>query len=149
MSTNSKREQIISANEVLVKSLDVITTVQRVMPEYSELQNFAQPQFPVCAIVGKMPVPTEKHSTRGIGVDQIISELKVDIFTYLQVNKNVDTEISNLADDIFAKLYTDQSRNGLVIETIIEIHEKVNVWKPFAAFQITVVHKYVHDIGGL
>jgi len=151
MAENSKREQIIMADYALVSAVSSIKAVQRVMPAFAELENFAQTQFPVCAIVGRLPVPLEKRSTREINVDQIISEIKVDVFTYLQerAGQNVDTEISNIADDLWAALYNDQARGGLVIDTIIQINEKVNVWNPFAAFQITAIHKYVHYTGGI
>lgn len=149
MAENSKREQIILANKALIESVSTIKTINRVLPEYKELQNFAQTQFPVCAVVGRMPVPEEKISSRGIQVDQIKSEIKVDIFTYLQINTNIDTLISDVADDLWKQLYTDQSRNGLVIKTTLEVNEKISVWNPFAAFQITAVHKYIHDSGGI
>lgn len=151
MATNSKREQIIELTYNMVKTVSSIKSPLRTMPNYAELQEFAQTQFPVCAVVGRMPIPLEKRSTRKINVDQIISELKVDVFTYLQVRSGnqVDTEISNLADDLWAALYNNQNRGGLVIDTTIKINEKINVWNPFAAFQITAIHKYVHDTGGI
>lgn len=149
MSANSKREQIILTDKALVETVTELKTIQRAMPQKSELDCFAQTQFPVAAVVGRLPIPIEKRQGRSPDTDQIISELKVDIFVYLQVNDNVDTEISYLADSLFGALYLDQQRGKLCIETAIKINEKTNVWAPFAAFQITAVHKYVHGIGGI
>jgi len=161
MSENSKREQIIEITEQLIKEVPSIKSVLRIMPQYADLQNFAQTQFPVIAIVAKLPVPAEKIETRNGFVDQIISELKIDIFVYLQfksaMNLNsksinpkwVDSEISDIADDLFAKLYENQNRNNLVIKTEVKLNEELNVWDPFIAFQLTVIHNYVHSIGGI
>jgi len=149
MAENSKREQIITADYNLITAVPAVETAQRVMPDYTSLKCYAQTQFPVSAVVGRMPTPLEKFSDRRVNVDQIISELKTDIFVYLQVNSDMDSMISNVADDCWAALYQDQTRDGLCIETTLELNEKVNLWKPFAAFQITAIHKYVHDTGGI
>lgn len=149
MAANSKREQIILTDKALVETVGPLKSILRVMPQKSELDSFAQTQFPVAAVVGRLPIPLEKRSGRTPDMDQIISELKVDIFVYLQVNDNVDSEISDLADSLFGALYKDQQRGNLCIETLVKINEKTNVWAPFAAFQITAIHKYVHGIGGI
>lgn len=149
MAANSKREQIIVADKALVETVPGLKSVLRVQQSKSDLDCFAQTQFPVAAVVGRLPVPQEKRQGRTPDTDQIISELKVDVFVYLQVNADVDTEISDLADGLFGALYLDQQRGKLCIETAVKINEKTNVWAPFAAFQITAVHKYVHGIGGI
>jgi len=149
MATNSKREQIILTDLELVKTVTEIKTPIRVMPQKSELDNYAQTQFPVAAVVGRLPIPLEKKQGRTPDVDQIKSQLKVDVFVYLQINDNVDSEISDLADSLFGALYQDQQRGKLCIETLVKINEKTNVWAPFAAFQITAIHTYVHGIGGI
>jgi len=149
MAANSKREQIIISDFNLVQAVPSIKSPIRTLPEYAELTCYAQTQFPVCAVVGRMPVPNEKFSQRGVAVDQIRSEIKVDIFVYLQVNEDADSLISSVADDLFKQLYTDESRGKLVYETTIKIKEKVNIWNPFVAFQMTAIHKYIHDTGGI
>lgn len=149
MAENSKRELLIKADIALVQSISEIVKVERRMLQHAELQEFAQTAFPVAAVVGRMPTPEEKISSRNTDVDQIISLLKVDIFTYVQTNDLSDASISSLADDLWRVLYTDQTREKLCIGTILEINEKVNVWNPFAAFQITAIHTYVHTTGGL
>lgn len=149
MSTDSKREQIIIANKTLVESVSSITSVVRTWQSHSDLESFAVTQFPVCAIIGRMPKFLEKKSNRVTNVDQIISELKVDILTYVQVNENMDTSISNICDDLFQTLYTDQERGGLVFDTVLELDENQQVWPPFAAFKITAIHRYIHDTTGI
>ncbi|MDA3788078.1 MAG: hypothetical protein PF503_06250 [Desulfobacula sp.] len=149
MAANSKREQIILADLALVRSVSGIKTPIRKQPQHSVLMEFAQTQFPVCAVVGRLPIPDEKHSGRQPAVDQLRSTLKVDVFTYLQVNEDIDSQISDLADSLFAILYTDQTRGKLCYETTIKIVENTNIWDPFAAFQLTAIHKYVHSIGGI
>lgn len=149
MATDSKREQIILADLELVRSVTTLKSTLRVQPQKSELDNFAQTQFPVAAVVGRLPKPLEKRPGRSMDQDQFISELKVDIFTYLQVNQDVDAQISDLADDLWNALYQDQSRGNLCIELTIDIDENTNVWAPFAAFKITAIHKYVHGVGGI
>ena len=150
MAENSKRERIIVADQTIVESVASITTVGRTVLQYAKLQEYSSKQFPVCAVVGRMPVPTVHRSTR-CSVDQIVSELKVDVFTYLQQNveSKIDTDISNISDDLFAALYTDQQRGGLVVKSEVQIHEEHEYWTPFAAFKITIVHQYVHGTEGI
>jgi hypothetical protein len=150
MSANSKRERIIEANLCLVESLSSIKTAQRTIPNYSDLQNFAITQLPVAAVVGRLPVPVEKHSgRRSAEVLQVRSKLVVDVFVYLQANENADTEISALMDDLWVALYADQSRGALVLSTEIVPEENTQYYAPFAAFKLSVVHYYIHDIGGI
>jgi hypothetical protein len=149
MAANSNREQIIEANKTIVEGVSAVKTVKRTLLEYSDLQEFALTQLPVAAVVGRMPVPVEKHTMRTGDVDQIKSKLNVDIFVYIQANDNADVEISSLMDDLWAALYADQSRSGLVISTEVKVEENPEYWAPFAAFKITVEHYYVHSTGGI
>lgn len=148
MAANSKREQIIVATQNILNAVPEIATVNRTLLTYSELQEFAGPQFPLCAIVGHLPVPVEKSDTRNGFVDQIKSSLKIDVVTYFQDYADEDTQISDLGDTIFAALYQDQDRGGLVLNTAIVPKENTNIWRPFVAFQMTVNHHYIHGIGG-
>ena len=90
MAKNSKREQILVYHQnYLIGRVNSINTVVRVMPNYSDLQQFAVTQFPLAAIVGRLPVPIEKVSSRdGSAVDIIISSLKIDNFIYMQEKEN-------------------------------------------------------------
>ena len=90
MAKNSIREQILVYHEkYLIGKVKSISHVVRVMPKYSDLQNFAVPQFPVAAVVGRLPVPNEKISSRdGSSVDLIISLLKIDNFIFHTIIAN-------------------------------------------------------------
>lgn len=150
MADNSKREQIILWIASQLGDISSISTVVRKMQAYSDLETFALPQFPVAAVVGRLPVPIEKKSTRKPGGVEIIkSTLAVDIFVYIQDNVNPDTSISTIADDIWAKLYADQLKGGLVIDTTLNIDENHAYWEPFVAFKLTDNSIYVHDTGGI
>ena len=150
MAVNSLRERIIQSDVDILSDLESVVTTTRTMPEFSSLSTFALTQFPVAAVVGRLPVPKEKHSSRRMGtVDQIISELKVDVFVYLMANENTDTEISTLLDDIWVALYTDPNRGNLVMKTELDLYEGVDYAAPFAAFKVSCIHQYKHDTGGI
>lgn len=149
MAANSKREQIIVYNKTMLESVNSIKTIKRVKQEYQELSNFAQTQFPVIALVGHLPVPEDHRENREGDRDQFDSELKIDLYVYIQQQVDQDEQISNLLDDIWAKLYTDQTRNGLVISTKLIPDDKIGNWKPFTAFKLTIVHRYIHNTGGI
>lgn len=145
---NSKREQIILASKAILSTLPEVKTVVRSLQTYAELNTFAGTQLPLCALVGKLPAPKEKRTDRTGKVDQIISELKIDVITYFQAYSKEDTEISTLGDTIFGALYMDQYRGGLVLSTAVKPLEKTNIWRPFVAFQMTIEHTYLHTTGG-
>ena len=151
MAANSTREQIILATVELCRTIPGIKTnsLVRTLQAHSDLQEFANTQFPVCAIVGRLPVPDGKPSGRGPRIDQVRYSLTIDCLIYLQVNQNMDSLISSVADDLVRILWTDQTRGGLVIETLVELKDKLSIWRPFAAFQATVTHKYIKGIGGI
>ena len=101
MAENSLRERIILADLTLIQSLSSISTVVRTIQSYSDLQSYAVTQFPVVAIVGRLPVPTYKPSLRiREDIDQVLSVLRVDFYTYFMNNENSDTELSSLLDDM-------------------------------------------------
>jgi len=150
MGTNSVREQLILEVKDRLGELAGIKTVMRVMPEYSDLQSFAVTQFPAIAIVGRLPLPVQKKSSRRpAGVDTFLSQLSLDLYCYLMVNENVDTEISDVLDDIWAKLYADPTRGGLATETEVTMEDNVVYWPPFAAFKVIAKITYQHDTGGI
>lgn len=150
MAENSKREQIILHIIEKLGEIKSIKTVLRKMQSYSDLEQFALPQFPVAAVVGRLPVPIEKRSGRTSGgVELIKSSLKTDIFVYIQDNVDPDSSLSNVADDVWAKLYADQVKDGLVISTILELDENHGYWEPFVAFRLIDNSIYVHDTGGI
>jgi len=149
MADNSLREQIILSDIVLLEQIAGVKTVKRTMQSYSDLERFAVTQFPVVAVVGELPVPSNKINARNGQVDQCISSLSVNLYVYLQANENADTEISSLLDDIWVKMYEDPTRSSLVMLTTIDIDKGSEYFNPFAAFKLTINHMYQHSTGGI
>ena len=151
MAINSKREQILVYHtKYLIGKVKSISHVVRVMPDYSALQNFAVTQFPLAAVVGRLPIPEEKVSSRdGSAVDTIISSLNIDNYIYLQTRENPDTVMSNVMDDIWAKCYSSVTYGGLVLSTLLKVSEEPEYWDPFIAFKLTSQVIYKHTTGGI
>lgn len=153
MAENSKREQIICRVIEEVKCVPVIKTVVRGKKTHHDLQQFALPQFPVAAVVGKLPRPVEKKSNRMPGaVDLIKSSLAIDVFIYDMVEVIDDTteeKISSLADDVWVALYNDPLKNGLCLETTLNIEDDPEYWEPFLAFRMIANTVYLHTTGGI
>ena len=153
MADNSKRERIIVYVVDKLETLATIKTVKRTKQSYGELEDFAGPQLPVAAVVGRMPTESSSgyktHTSQRSCVDIIISDLAVDVFVYAQEAETPDTLISNLADDLWALLYADQKMGGLVIATKLALEEDTAYWHPYLAFKITVNVQYKHDTGGI
>ena len=134
MADNSKREQIILANKVLLETVSSITTVKRTLQSHSDLQEFAGPQFPLCAIVGRLPDPQEKKSGRDVVVDQLISELKIAIsilfplfFILLLYVKSLTDQISIMSGIFFFLLlallrFTSVAEVSLLVLFVISCH---------------------------
>ena len=57
LAENSKREQIILQLISELEEIESIATVIRRMQRYADLQAFAVTQFPVIAVVGRLPIP--------------------------------------------------------------------------------------------
>ena len=150
MAENSLRERIILADLTLIQSLSSISTVVRTIQSYSDLQSYAVTQFPVVAIVGRLPVPTYKPSLRiREDIDQVLSILRVDFYTYFMNNENSDTELSSLLDDMWVKLHSDPTRSRICLGTTLEMTEDTQVFAPYGAFRITAIHQYKHTIEGI
>ncbi len=155
MAANSKRERIIAKVVTLLETLATIETVVRRKQTYSELDDFAVTQLPVAAVVGRMPKSSSSgvstHISRRTSVDIVISELRIDVYVYAQDKETPDTTISDLADDLWALLYADQTlgMKGTVVSLRLELEENPEYWEPFLAFKLTVVVKYKHDTGGI
>lgn len=156
MATDSKRELILSEVVDLIESLDSIMAVKRTRLSFADLGNFTGPQLPLVAVVGSLPDPTPHISGRqASGSDMFISSLSVDLSCYAMDNENPDTTISNLADDLWAKIYssprletTDYPR-GLVLGVAVKPELKTGIWDPYVVFKMACIYKYVHGIGGI
>jgi len=150
MAANSMREQIIVYVKGKVEELASIKTVSRVRQTYSQLQQFAVTQLPLVAVVGRLPHPVEKVSSRTkVKIDLIISELLIDLYVYFQDNVTPDETLSNLLDDLWVKLYSDEAMGNLVISTLLSVDEQPEYWEPFVAFRMMVKVKYKHTTGGI
>lgn len=150
MATGSKRENIILQIKSELEELSSIKTVQRVRPTLSDLSTFSSAQLPLIAMESSLPVPVQKKSSRiPGGVDLFVSNLEIKIYCYALDNIAPDTLISNLADDIWQKVYADTKHNDLCLETDIEPQVQVAIWHPFVAFNFKINLKYTHTTGGI
>lgn len=150
MAENSIREQLILSDIAIAESISAISVVVRTIQTYSDLQSFAITQFPVAAIVGRLPIPANKFSGRiKSSIDQVISNLRVDLYVYFMNNENSDSMLSNLLDDMWVALHTNPTRNNLCLTTRLEMTEDIQIYAPYGAFRITCVHEYKHDTGGI
>lgn len=160
MAEDSLREQIIVANLDKLKELITIKTFQRVRPAFNDLGNFSGEQFPVIATHAGLPKPVEKVSSREPGrVDLFRSELLISLFCYAMENVDPDTKISDLADDIWAKLYEDvtleafgtnpHTNQGLTLGLAISPEVQTGIWDPYIVFRMDCTYTYVHGTGGI
>jgi hypothetical protein len=150
MGTNSIREKIINFIQDEVETVSSIKYVVRKQPSYNDLKNFSNVQLPAVAVIGGLPTPTEKPVGRRVaGIDMIVSDLTVRLFTYFQARVDPDVMVSILLDDLWAKLYQDTTKGGLVISTVLKPQQDYEYWEPYGAFRINVQTQYAHSIGGI
>ena len=151
MAVNSKRERVLNTVKDNLDQLPSISTVQRVRPQFADLEGIAATQLPMIAVVGKLPKPVEKRSARVQGdVDKFVSELGVELYCYLLANVEPDSAISDIADDIWKKLWESPTLGfKWVLELSVTPEVQVGMWDPYAVFKIDCQYKYVHDTGGI
>ena len=156
MADNSKRELIILELISNIEDISSIVTVERVRPSFADLGNFAETQLPLVAVVGKLPKPFPKRSGRQTGVvDKFVSDLEIDLFCYAMDNVNPDSKVSDLVDDLWAKIYsdptliTDDYLDGLTLQVEVMPEIQIGVWDPYVIFKIVCTYKYVHGTGGI
>lgn len=149
MADNSIRERIILADMELIEAISSIKTVIRTVPTLTDLDNYAVTQLPLACVVGKLPVPKNHISKRDGQVDQIISDLAIDIFVFFQENVNMDSELSFMLDDFWAAMYSNPTRSNLVMTTWLEANPQPEHLPPYYAFQLIVNHSYKHTTGGI
>jgi hypothetical protein len=149
---NSRREQILIKLEAALEALDSIKTVERTLPNgLSDLDNYAEPQLPLAAMVGNLPKPVYKISTRdGHTVDKVTSVLGVNLYVYAHDNVTPDTTISTLADDVWRQMLADET-HGFKWVSGTEVHPDINtaVWAPYCAFNMLINVTYLHSKGGI
>jgi len=150
MSDNSIREQIILQFKSELEEIESINSVQRIRPSLDGLTNFASSQLPLIAFETGLPVPVQKRSSRIQGnVDIFVSDLNVNVFCYALENVNPDSKISNLADDLWKKIYSDPRHNNLCLATNIDTHIEAAIWHPYIVFGFKVILQYTHTSGGI
>jgi len=150
MATGSKRENIILQLKSELETISSIKTVQRVRPSLDELSTFSSAQLPLIAMESGLPLPVQKKSARVPGnVDIFISKLGIKIVCYALENVNPDSLISNLADDIWKKVYADPTHNSLSLETEILPEIQAAIWPPYIAFYFKINLIYDHTSGGI
>jgi len=156
MAINSKREQILEALENNINDIPAIVKVKRVQLAFADLENFAGTQLPLVAVVGKLPSPSPHRAGRSTGLhDKFISTLTIELFCYAMDNVNPDTLVSNLADDLWAKIHSDTTLiteaypKGLTLEVVVSPEVTVGIWDPYVVFKMNCSYKYVHGTGGI
>jgi hypothetical protein len=152
VANNSIREQLLVGLKTSLETLDSIKTVIRRQPsDVEELKKYAATQLPLAAMVGGVPVPVEHRTTRlsGNEVDVFTSVLRVMFYFYFMNRVDADTELSNILDDFWVLIYSDQQRNGLAVSTDLEPQVEIAVWDPYVAFSVVGKIAYIHDIGGI
>lgn len=147
------REQLILSDKSLLESIPFIQTVKRRIVGYEELQKFPATQLPVAAVIGKLPnqIDYHKSSRKREIVEFIHSELAVEVFIYFMCNDEdlMDTQISEKANTVFQKLFTDPSRGGLCLGTLVRVEPNYSRWSPYVAFKVVATHYYLHTTGGI
>jgi len=149
MAENSIREQIIAQVVSELENIDGINVVQRTLPMFDQLKEFPSTVFPLAVVVGGLPKPVTKRTGRTGHVDHLTSQLTIDVNVYFVNSGDPDTLISNLADDIWIKLWTDQTKGGLVRQSEVEFLTNPVHWEPFIAFKMRNTVTYEHDTGGI
>lgn len=147
----SKREDIVTSLLATLEATDGFNHVERRLPTYEQLRQFAVTQFPVICVVAGLPVPDEKLSSRAKGspIDKVISNLDIELFVYVLDNEDADATISDKLEKIWVSLLADESQGGLVLGTTLNPERDVEFWHPYAAFKVTVSVRYVHTKGGI
>lgn len=159
MAENSQREQILEYWKNKFEAGDTsrtayFKTVQRKRIGLEEFEEYSGEMLPVLAIIGKLPVPVEKKSGRRPGdADMFYSKLSTDFIVYALENENPDSLISNIADDLWVVLYSDQTSgekpNWLTSDLVVSPEPIIGHWPPYINFKMVVDFYYYHTTGGI
>lgn len=153
MAKNSKREQILSYLVAMVEGLPSIKTVKRVQPnKLDDIRSYSPQQMPLVSIIGGVPVPVEHRKSRGPGkgeVDIILSDISVEFFVYFMDNETPDETLSDIMDDMWSALYSNQTLGGLALGLAITPRVRVAAWDPYVAFSLEATINYKHSTGGI
>jgi len=148
MASDSKRERILQNLIAGLGSLSWVRTVVREQPgEPADLDRYAQTQFPVVAVLGRLPVPKkERQAGRG---KEFVSQLDVLLVVYALEVQAPDVEVSSMADDIWAAIFADRHRGGLAMDTTVLPELEKGIYSPYVAFSLVACVTYVHDDKGI
>jgi hypothetical protein len=151
MTTNSKREQILEAVKDALETVPSLSYVQRRRPSFADLGTIPQTQLPFCAVVGKLPDPVSHNPGRQPGIsDMFKSRLEIEMYIYAMDNQTPDSTVSNIADDIWAKLWSDPTFGGLVKGGFsVRPEIEVGYFDPYVVFKMICTGVYYHGIGGI
>lgn len=149
MSTNSKRENILSTVETALHDLEWVRAIKRQKLTLAQLKEFATTQLPLIGMLGDLPDPRENKRSRGVS-DAFISDMSISLVCYGLDNETPDTKISNYLDDLWRILFAiNYPRACKVISVDVRPSVQPAIWSPYFAFAIKYVVTYAHDKGGI
>lgn len=154
MAEESKREQIVEYVVGEIEELREARTlghVTRTVPDLATLANFSPAQFPVVALAAGLPVVVghKEHRQEGFLVDVFLSDLAITLFVFDMINEGVDTRLSFLADELWAKLHEDQTKGGLCYGCAVAFDPAPSYIRPYISFNLTATCNYQHTTGGI
>jgi len=155
MAENSKRERILVAISTRLHELQWPQAIKRSRPAFDQLKTIPNTQFPFIGLTGQLPDPSQysKRDTRSAFAQytKFISTLRAELVIYEMVysNDQYDSLISNRADDVWAKIYSDPSFGSLCISCLVQPEIQVGYWDPYLAFKFSLIVTYEHGTGGI
>jgi hypothetical protein len=144
----SKRESII---QNVVTSLEAVSgirkPIQRVLPAYQHMDNYAATQFPLCVVVGGLPRPLKPLELTGLQPSDsgIVSTLQVGIYIYFVITPTVHEQLDEVAQAVWAALGIDPKWGGLARSTRIECNPDISHVLPYVAINMNCFVNYVHS----
>jgi hypothetical protein len=147
MALNSTREQVINNVVTTLEGVESLSCVSRKrMTDLDELQSVPTTQLPYISVTGGLPEPIQKQSGRRFGnVEAVKSVLAVEIVCYALAPVDSDTVLSDLLDDVWAALYTDQTRGGIALGTELTPQVEPVFIQPYILFRVVCNVTYLHD----
>ena len=148
MASDSKRERILEHLATAVRTLDWVRTVVREQPgKPADLDKYGQTQFPIAALVGKLPAP-RKERLAGRG-KEFVSTLDVLLVVYALENQTPDSLVSSMADDLWTAIFADRKRGGVAMDTTVLPEVEKAAYPPYLAFSMIARVTYTHDETGI
>lgn len=153
MASGSEREKILSKLKSIIENISSIKYVQRkVISSTEELLEIPFTQFPYVCITGGLPVSKDPGSPRlyaSAESSKVRSILRIEVRTYGYNRVSPDTEISSIADDIWAGLYADPTIDGLAESALVKPMPTVYFFDVFFRFDMILDVEYIHGTDGI